>query len=339
MQLSYAPRTLRLAETFAIARGASDVETVVGVEIRHAGLVGYGEGAPDERYAQTADTACAFLADAGPLLGDDPFALEAIERRLAARPGEQAAKSAIDGALHDLLGKLCGQPLWRILGLDRSMPPTTYTVGIDSVEGTADRARRATAAGYRMLKIKVGASEDLARLEAIRSVTDVPIRVDANEGWTLDDARELLPVLRRFGVELIEQPFPADRIGDVLALRELDPGIPVIVDEGCHTLRDVAAVARYADGVNLKLAKTGGIREALRMIWAARALGLRVMLGCMIESSAGIAAAAQIAPLCDHVDLDGALLLAEDPFSGLGLADGTLVLSDAPGLGIAPRLG
>jgi L-alanine-DL-glutamate epimerase-like enolase superfamily enzyme len=337
MQLSFAVRRLRLAETFTIARRSSDEEEVVAVEIRHAGHVGYGEAAPIERYDETPESACAYLELVAPLLGDDPFALEAIETRLRRQPGEMAARSAIDAALHDLVGKLCGQPTWRLLGLDRRTPVTSYTIGIDSVDGTRDRARRAIEAGYRLLKVKVGAGEDVERLQAIREVTDVPIRVDANEAWDLDAARELLPVLERVGVELVEQPFPADDLEAFMALRRLEPTVPIVIDEGCHTLPDVAAVAAYADGINIKLAKCGGIREGLRMIAAARALGLRVMLGCMIESSVGIAAAAQIAPLCDHVDLDGHLLLADDPFAGLGLDEGAVVLSAAPGLGVAPR--
>jgi L-alanine-DL-glutamate epimerase-like enolase superfamily enzyme len=337
MRLRFETRTLTLAETFAISRTSSDEEEVVGVEIAHAGHVGYGEATPYDRYGETPATACAFLDRVEPLLGDDPFALEEIEARLRRHPGEMAAKAAIDAALHDLVGKLCGQPTWRLLGLAARTPITTFTLGIDTVEGTEDRARRAVAAGYRMLKIKVGGADDLARLDAVRRITSVPVRVDANEGWTLDTAAELLPALRAHGVELIEQPFPADDIDSFRRLRALEPGIPIVIDEGCHTLPDVAAIAGYADGVNLKLAKTGGIREALRMIWAARALGLRVMLGCMVESSAGIAPPAQIASLCDFVDLDGHLLIADDPFEGLGFEDGAIVLSERPGLGVTPR--
>jgi L-alanine-DL-glutamate epimerase-like enolase superfamily enzyme len=337
MRLTFGVRRLRLAETFTIARGSSDEEEVVGVEIEHAGTVGYGEAAPIERYDESPESACAFLERAEPLLGDDPFALERIEERLRRHPGEMAAKAALDAALHDLVGKLCGQPTWRLLGVDGRTPVTSFTIGIDSVDGTRSRAERAAAAGYRLLKVKVGGPEDVARLEAIRDVTDLPIRVDANEGWTVEDARELLPLLARMEVELVEQPFPADDIDAFTAIRRLDHGLPIVIDEGCHTLADVAAVARYADGINIKLAKSGGLREGLRMVAAARALGLRVMLGCMVESTAGIAAAAQMAPLCDHVDLDGHLLIADDPFAGLGLADGAIVLSHEPGLGVAPR--
>jgi L-alanine-DL-glutamate epimerase-like enolase superfamily enzyme len=187
-----------------------------------------------------------------------------------------------------------------------------------------------------VLKVKVGGTEDLARLEAVREESPVPIRVDANEGWTLESARELLPALVELGVELIEQPFPADDLDGFRALRELSPRPPLVVDEGCHDLRDVAAVAGYADAINVKLAKSGGLREAVRMIHAARALGLGVMIGCMVESQLAVAPAAHIGSLADWVDLDGHLLLAEQPFEGLGLSDGRVVPSDAPGLGVAP---
>jgi L-alanine-DL-glutamate epimerase-like enolase superfamily enzyme len=337
VELAFETRVLPLAETFAIARRSADEEPVVSVQLRHDGVTGYGEAAPIGRYDESPESAGAYLAQVAGTLGDDPFALEAIEARLAIVPGEMAARAALDAALYDLVGKLVGQPTWRLLGLGPVTPPTSFTIGLDTVEGTEDRVGRAVAAGYRRLKVKLGGAEDVARLEAVRRITDMPVRVDANEGWTLGEARKLLPLCRRLEVELVEQPFPADDLESFQAIRHERAGIPIVIDEGCHTLRDVAAVAAYADGVNLKLAKTGGIREALRMIHAARALGLVVMLGCMIESSNGIAAAAQIASLCDFVDLDGHLLLAEDPFAGLGFADGAVALSSEPGLGVRPR--
>ncbi|MEO7091924.1 MAG: dipeptide epimerase [Polyangiales bacterium] len=336
MEISSGVRTLTLAETFTIARGSTDTEHVVWAEIRHGGHVGRGEGAPDDRYGESVDAARASIDGAGEVLGDDPFALEAIETRLRARGGSVVACCAIECALHDLVGKLVGQPTWKLLGLDGRTPETTYTIGIDTVDGTADRARRAADAGFRRLKIKLGADGDLERLHAIRAVCDLPLRVDANEGWNLEDARLLLPLLVELGVELIEQPFAAGDHASFRELRALGSGIPLVVDEGCHTLRDVAEIATYADGVNLKLAKTGGIREAVRMIHAARALGLVVMLGCMIESSVGISASAQFASLCDFVDLDGHLLISDDPAEGLGFEDGQIVLSQRPGLGVEP---
>jgi L-alanine-DL-glutamate epimerase-like enolase superfamily enzyme len=337
MEISSGVRVLTLAETFTIARGSTDSDEVVWAEIAHGDHVGRGEGAPDDRYGESVEAARRFIDSSGETLGDDPLALEVIEGRLRARGGSVVGCCAVECALHDLAGKLIGQPTWRLLGLADRTPETSYTIGIDSIEGTADRARRASEAGYRRLKVKLGGEHDLERLEAIRAVCDLPLRVDANEGWDAAEARELLPALVGLGVELIEQPFPAGEREAFRELRAVRSGIPLVVDEGCHTLRDIADVATYADGVNLKLAKTGGIREAVRMVHAARALGLVVMLGCMIESSLGISAAGQFASLCDFVDLDGHLLISDDPAEGLGLEDGRIVLSHRPGLGVEPR--
>jgi L-Ala-D/L-Glu epimerase len=222
--------------------------------------------------------------------------------------------------------------VWRLLGLAPTSPATSYTIGIDSLPGTVDRTRRAE--GYHVLKVKVGGPDDLARLEAVREHTSARIRIDGNEGWTLETARELMPRLRELDVEFVEQPFPVADVDGYRALRELPERIPVILDESVRDLGDVARAGAIADGINIKLAKSGGIREAVRMAHAARALGLGVMLGCMIESGLGIAAAAQVAPLCDHVDLDGNLLLAHDPWPGVEFRDGIQVPADEPGLGV-----
>lgn len=326
---------LALAEEFAIARGSRRVQEVVHVELEQQGIVGYGEGAPVYYSGETAESALRFLTDEAPtLIGDDPLALEAIGRRLAASPGDRGAKAAVCAALHDLIGKRLGQPVWRLLGLESVGPPTSYTIGLDTVQGTVERVRRARR--FEILKLKVGGPEDLARLEAARGETDARIRVDGNEGWTLETAKELMPALIALGVELVEQPFPAADHESFRALRQLPTGLPVIVDEGCTDLRSVATVAGYADGINVKLAKAAGMREAMRMIHAARSLGLRVMLGCMIESELGIAAAVQLSSLVDDVDLDGHLLLSGSPFTGLGFVDGRIVASSSPGLGVGP---
>jgi L-alanine-DL-glutamate epimerase-like enolase superfamily enzyme len=300
-------------------------------------VTGRGEGAPVEYWGETADTMLGFVREHGArLLGDDPFALESIGRRMAALPGATGAKMALDGALHDWIGRRVGQPTWRLLGIDpATMPPTSFTIGIDSIEGTADRTRRAV--GFEVLKVKVGNADDLARLGVIREHTAARLRIDGNEGWTIDTARDLMPHLVAMGIEFVEQPFPAGDIAAFEALRTVTPRIPVIIDEGCKDLASVARIAGYADGINIKLSKCGGIREALRMIHAARALGLSIMLGCMIESELGIAQAAQVAPLVDYVDLDGHLLIRDGPFRGLGFAEGRIVLSQAPGLGVDPR--
>ena len=334
MELRATTQSLALAEAFGIARGSRTSQPVVQLELEHDGIVGRGEAAPVRYRGESVESAGEFLsATAPPLVGEDPFSLEAIEERLADVDGESAGKAAVDAALHDWIGRRLGVPLWRLLGLSPEAPPTSYTIGIDSVEGTRDRARRA--AGFRALKVKVGGPEDLERLEAVRAESDAPLRVDANEGWTLESARELVPELIRLGVELVEQPFPADDLDSFRGLRELDPRLPVVVDEGCHDLRDVAPAAEYADGINVKIAKSGGVREAVRMIHAARALGLRVMLGCMVESQLGVAPAAAIASLADWVDLDGHLLLADEPFTGLRFEDGRVLPSPEPGLGVS----
>jgi L-Ala-D/L-Glu epimerase len=335
VELRATTRSLALREEFGIARGSRTTQSVVQLEFEHEGVVGRGEAAPVYYRGESVESAAEFLTEAAPpLIGDDPFALEAIEGRLEDVDGEAAGKAALDAALHDWVGKRLGLPLWRLLGLSPDAPHTSYTIGIDSLEGTRDRARRAR--GFRSLKVKVGGTEDLARLEAVRKESDAALRVDANEGWTLESAGELMPELIRLGVELVEQPFPAADIDSFLGLRQLSPRLPVVVDEGCHDLRDVAPAAAYADGINVKLAKAGGVREAVRMIHAARALGLRVMLGCMVESQLGVAPAAAIASLADWVDLDGHLLLADEPFTGLRLEDGRVLPGTGPGLGVAP---
>jgi L-alanine-DL-glutamate epimerase-like enolase superfamily enzyme len=333
MQLRAHTATLALGETFAIARGARETQDVVQVELEHEGVVGLGEGTPVYYWGETAESALGFLTgEARALVGENPFELESIGARLAARSGEQAAKAALDAALHDWIGKRLGQPVWRLLGLSPTGPPTSFTIGIDTVNGTADRARRARA--FEVLKVKAGGPDDVARLEAVRGESAARLRVDGNEGWTLETLRELMPALIELGVEYVEQPFPADDVESFRALRELPERLPVIVDEGCRDLASVAAIAGYADGINIKLAKAGGVREAVRMVHAARALGLRVMLGCMVESALGIAPAAHIASLVDYADLDGHLLLADQPFTGLELRDGRVTPSSDPGLGV-----
>ena len=325
--------TLEHTEPFVISRSSVTHSEIVQVAIRHDGLLGYGEGGPDDRYGESPESALAFLERVPRLLGDDPLRIEAILGRIGEIPGEMAAKCAIDGALHDLLGKICGLPLWRILGLERTPPPTSYTISIDTVEGTARRAAGARA--YHALKIKVGGAADLERVRAVRSeAPDALIRVDANEAWSVHSTIELVPELDALGVELIEQPLPAGETSGYCRLHDSSLSIPIVLDESCHTLGDVAPAADLADGVNIKLTKSGGIREALRMIHAARALGLRVMLGCMNESTLGIAQAAQISPLVDVVDLDGHLLNANDSHTGLGLEDGRVLPGDGPGLGV-----
>jgi L-Ala-D/L-Glu epimerase len=331
MEVTARIATLELAETFVISRESHDTADVVQVEIRHDGVSGLGEGAPIERYSESAESALQYIEDASDLLGDDPFALDEIENRL--EPREWAARSALDAALHDLQGKLAGVPVWRLLGLRRFGPPTSWTIWLGEPDDMANRAAKVSDRFLR-LKLKLGARDgrDVDRVRAVREVTAAPLQVDVNEYWTLDEALDALPRLAELGVEYCEQPLPA---GDPRGARlKAESPIPIYVDEDCHRLQDVAACAERAHGVNIKLAKSGGIREAFRMATAARSLGLGVMLGCMIESGLGIAAAAQIASLCDHVDLDGNLLLAHDPWPGVAFLDGIQIPADEPGLGV-----
>lgn len=327
---------LQLAETFVIAREATDYADVLHVAVSHGGATGIGEAAPIERYGESAESAKAFVEAHAALIGGDPFALEDIGERLAAVPHEQAAKAAIDGALHDLQGKLLGVPVFQLLGLPRSGPPTSWTVWLGDPDDMARRAEKA-ALSYRRLKLKLGGGDglDVDRVRAVRRATDLPLVVDVNEWWSLDEALASLPQLAEIGVEYCEQPLRAGDEGGRL-LKERSP-IPIYVDEDCHTLADLLTCAEIAHGINIKLAKSGGIREAVRMAHAARAMSLGVMLGCMLESGLGIAAGCCVAPLCDHVDLDGNLLLREDPFPGVELVDGVQVPALAPGLGVAAR--
>ena len=323
---------LELATTFVISRESQDWADVVHVTIGHKGHVGRGEAAPIERYGETAESALAFVERHGHLVGDDPFALEEVGVRLAALDGEQAGKCALDAALHDLQGKLLGVPVNRLLGLPRGGPPTSWTVWLGDPD---DMARRAVEAAprFRRLKLKLGGGDglDVERVRAVRAATDRPLQVDVNEWWTVDEALDACGELATLGVEYVEQPLrEGDRGG--AELRRRSP-LPIYVDEDCHTLADVAACREVAHGVNIKLAKSGGIREAIRMAHAARALGLGVMVGCMVESGLGIAAGCAVAPLCDHVDLDGNLLLARDPAPGPSFVDGVQVASSEVGLG------
>ena len=337
MELAHRTVTLRLAEPFTISRETTTEEELVWVELRHERATGYGEAAPQEHYGETVESAAAFLDEAGELLGDDPFALEEIGRRLAERRGEMAAKSAIDAALHDLCGKLVGLPVWRLLGLERAGPPTSWTVWLGDPDDMARRAERVDPR-FRRLKLKLGGRDglDVERVRAVRSVTELPLMVDVNEYWELDEALEYVARLAGLGVDYVEQPLPA---GDPAGaqLKKESP-VPIYVDEDCHTREDLRECAERSHGINIKLAKSGGIREAVRMAVAARALGLGVMLGCMIESGLGISAACQVASLCDHVDLDGNLLLAEDPWAGVEFRDGVQLPSGEPGLGVHEAL-
>ncbi len=351
MSLALTARTLRLGfrDPFRIARNhaESGAISVLG-ELRSSvrpDLVGLGEGYPDAFYGETPGTMAAAM----------PRLIEAVEphesrllegslddaRAALAAAGEAmtaalrwngAAKCLLDTALHDLAGKAHGMALVDLLGLSREIPPTDFTLGLDEPAIVAERARRAAA--FPALKIKVGGPADLATLRAVRGVYAGPIRVDANTGWSLDEGRRLLPELERLGVELVEQPFPPRRL-DWLGRLQAESPLPIVADESAVVDEDLDPLVGVVAGVNVKLAKCGGPGAAARMLARARALGFRTFLGCMEETSVGIAASAAVASLADWVDLDGCLLLADDPAAGLELGDDhRWLLPASPGLGV-----
>ncbi|MBI2782320.1 MAG: dipeptide epimerase [Chloroflexi bacterium] len=347
MTLSLRHEVLHLAlrDPFRIARSDHDAGhavTTLVIELRDPrfpGLVGLGEGYPDRFYGETIDTMVAVF----PMLlaaveGFEPTAAgvrAATARLQAAIRWNGGAKCAIDTAMHDLAGKVSGLPVHRLLGLSTDIPPTDFTLGLDEPSIVAERARRAS--GFPALKIKCGGPADIATLEAVRAVYDHPLRVDANTGWTPDIARQLLPALVDLGVELIEQPFPAGRLDWLRDLQATSP-LPIVADESCVTIGDLDALVGVTAGVNVKLAKCGGPGAAALMLARAHELGFRTFLGCMEETSVAIAASAAVASLADWVDLDGNLLLADEPFEGLVLGeDHRWQLSDRAGLGVSRR--
>lgn len=332
MRLTYEPMTLKLASSFNIAHGSYTERHNVLVRIESEGRVGLGEAAVVPYLGESREGVMAYLDAAQASLGDDPWLIEDILTRLPF--GSAAARSAISLALYDLHGQRLGQPLWRVLGLNPVRAPlTTVTIGIDTAEAMAAQARMLA---MPILKVKLGSPDDLTLVRAIRAATDAVIRVDANAGWSREVAATLIPQLVELGVELVEQPLAADDWEGLRWLRARSP-LPIFADEAVRSARDVAQLAGAVDGVVVKLAKFGGIREALRAIDLAHALDMRVMLSCMVESTLGVTAAAHLAPLCEYADLDGPLLIANDAFSGLVYDRARLILPTGPGLGVARR--
>ncbi|MCK6482689.1 MAG: dipeptide epimerase [Phycisphaerae bacterium] len=330
-----ARRTLK--HPFETAHGRRDFQETVLVNLETHGITGVGEGCPSRLYGHTLESIEATLARIAPLLVlRDPFHIEHIlDELLASYDDQRAAVAAVDMALHDWIGKRLDIPTIRWLGLDPARAPRTdITIGIDAPETIARKVREA--AGFPCFKVKVGVPNELEILRTIRrEAPDTPMRVDANCGWTADDAETRMRAVCEFGVELVEQPVAADDHATLRRLCALRLA-PIIADESCIRPADVPKLAGVVDGVNIKLNKCGGIREARKMIYLARTVGLRVMLGCTSESSVGVAAAAQLAPLADWIDLDTHLLVTDDPFEGLGGDQGRLAIGAGPGLGVRP---
>ncbi|MFB6168227.1 MAG: dipeptide epimerase [Haloferacaceae archaeon] len=338
-------RALPLADAFSISRGTRETADVVLVRVTDdGGRTGVGAATPTAHYGETPATLDAVLPDllrAVERVGD-PHALDRIEREMDATVRENpAARAAVSIAVHDLAAKRLGVPLYRLWGLDPARTPrTSFTVGLGDPETMAERAEAAVERGHGVLKLKLGTDRDRERVEAVREATpDVRVRVDANEAWTPREAVRKSAWLADAGVEFVEQPVPAQNPEGLRFVYE-HGDLPVAADESCRTLSDVPQVADRADIANLKLMKCGGLREARRMVATARAHGLEVMLGCMVETSASIAAACHLTPLVDYADVDGALLLADgaDPYEALDLSDGRIALTDdRPGTGAQPR--
>jgi L-alanine-DL-glutamate epimerase-like enolase superfamily enzyme len=343
MHLRFQPYTLELRHAFGVASNTRTSTPAMLVEVEHDGVIGYGEAAMPPYLGETQATAAAFLAQAAPVLAAcaDPLVLEEILPAIdALAPGNTAAKAAVDIALHDWVGKKLGAPWFRLWGLDpKKAPVTSFTIGIDTPEIV--RAKTREAAIYKIIKVKLGRSPESDRemIGAIRDVTDTPITVDANQGWkNRDEALRMIEWLATRGVLFIEQPMPKAQLDDTAWLRGRSP-LPLIADENVQRLADVTRVAGAFHGINIKLMKCTGLREAHKMILLARALGLKVMLGCMTETSCAISAAAQLSPLVDWADLDGAVLIKNDCFDGATIVDGRIVLPDRPGIGALKRAG
>ena len=328
MRITTEPFDLHLRTTFTIATSSTNVRHNLLVRVDE----GLGEAPIVPHYHETPQGVMDYVAQVAPLLGDDPFQLEDILDRLPRLSA--AGYAAIDVALHDLIGKRLGIPLHKFFGLNPArVPETSFTIAIDQPEVMAARAQES---GLPILKVKVGAGDDVASVRAIRGATNARLRLDANEGWTREQAATLIPQLAEYDLEFIEQPLARE---DWEGLRWLKTrvSVPIFADESAQTERDLPKLAGAIDGVVVKLMKTGGLRGALKTIAVARALDLKVMLSCMVESSVGVTAAAHIAPLADYVDLDGPLLIANDPFVGLRYEGARILLPDAPGLGLQSK--
>ncbi len=340
--MEFEPLDLITAHPFGISYGTSAAHPNILVKLQFKDHVGYGESSPAPYHNETPDTVRTLLQQwqNEEILGDDPFAIAETMQRLDRHvAGNNAAKAGVEMAMQDLAGKIAGQPVYKLLGLSGlSQPITDFTIGIDSLEMIEKKTREAVEAGYKVLKVKQGTAYDKEIIARVRKVApDMPLRVDANSAWTPKQAIAMAKFLFEHNVQFIEQPLAKHApIADWQLVREQSP-LPIFADESISRSTDVARLAGVIDGVVVKLQKTGGLLEALKVIHVARAHSLQIMFGCMIESSLGVTAAAQLQSLVDHLDLDGALLLANDPFVGARYDDGFLRLPDQPGLGVTRR--
>lgn len=345
LSLSWEPYELQLRHTFSVSGSSRNSTPGVQVRIGYDGFVGYGEASMPPYLGHTVASVQAFLGKLRLGRFGDPFQLEEIMAYVDSCAVRQAdgnlsdgpARAAVDIALHDLFGKLLGQPLWRVFGLNPAKAPaTSFTIGMDTPEVMAEKTRE-VAGRFKVLKVKVGQPNDLEMIDAVRSASSLPIVVDANQGWTdrIQALNEIYALSER-GVKMVEQPMPRERIDDIAWLSERSP-LPIFADEAVQGMADLRRIKGAYNGVNIKLMKCGGLLEARRMQSYARAEGMKVMLGCMTETSCAVSAAAQISPGVDFADLDGNLLISNDPFEGVGVSEGKIVLRNLPGLGLNIR--
>jgi L-Ala-D/L-Glu epimerase len=338
MNLTYRPYTLELKHVFTIATNSRTTTPIVLTEIEFNGVVGYGEASMPPYLGETHESVQAFLSKVDLSGYENPFDLETILLDIdALAPGNPAAKASIDISLHDLVGKLMGQPWYNIWGYDKNKTPfTSFTIGIDSPDVIRQKAKEAEE--FKVLKVKLGRDTDKEMIETIRSVTDKPITSDVNQGWTnKEQALEMVHWLKEHGVVMVEQPMPKERIDDLAWLMERSP-LPIIGDEGVQRLTDVKNAVGVYHGINIKLMKSTGMREAQKMLVLARSLGMKVMLGCMTETSCAISAASHLSPMVDWADLDGALLIKNDFFDGTKIINGKVTLMDRPGIGVISQM-
>ena len=337
MKFRYRPYTLELKHVFTIATSSRTTTPVMLTEVEFDGVIGYGECSMPPYLGESHETATAFLSRVDLSRYEDPFELETILSDIdALAPGNPAAKASVDIALHDLLGKFMGQPWYNIWGFPKDKTPyTSFTIGIDTAEVVREKTLEATE--YAILKVKLGRDTDKMMIETIRSVTDKPICVDVNQGWTdKEQALEMIHWLKDRGVVFVEQPMPKERIDDMAWLTERSP-LPTIADEAIQRIPDVRKAYGVYHGINIKLMKCTGMREAHRMLELARGLGMKVMMGCMTETSCAISAASHLSPMVDWADLDGALLIRNDVFDGTRIINGKVTLTDRPGIGVEPK--
>ncbi|MBP3794699.1 MAG: dipeptide epimerase [Bacteroidales bacterium] len=335
MKLSWEPYELQLRHVFTVASYSRTTTPDVQVKIEYDGFTGYGEASMPPYLGQTVQSVCSFLEKVDLSQFADPFCIDDILTYVdSLSPGDTAAKAAVDIALHDLVGQLLGQPWYRIWGLDAAKAPdTTFTIGIDTADVVREKTREC-ASQFNILKVKVGLENDMEMIRAIRDVTMLPLAVDANQGWKdREKALEEIFWLKEQGIVMVEQPMPKERIDDNAWLTERSP-LPIFADEAIQRLKDIPSIKGAYTGINIKLMKCTGMREAWKMANYAHTEGMRVMVGCMTETSCAVTAAAQLSPIVDFADLDGNLLISNDRFRGMEVVNGKITLPDRPGLGL-----